>query len=98
MIENDDETYSRRYFIGEQKELDEPQIVEIDKINPNTGKKMRIEYLYSNDLKKLNIDDFEKLAGITSDEMMQRIPVLKHNIESTKVMKYVNDLAKQSKN
>lgn len=41
------------FYVGRRVELDAPEEVEIDKIDPKTGNKMIIKYYYNNDVRKL---------------------------------------------
>lgn len=41
------------FYVGRRVELEEPEEVEIDKIDPKTNKKMIIKYYYNNDVRKL---------------------------------------------
>jgi hypothetical protein len=55
------------FYIGKRIKLDTPEEVEINKIDPKTGKKMVIKYHYNNDVRKLtdieNCDEYGLLAN-----------------------------------
>jgi hypothetical protein len=49
------------FYVGRRVELEEPEEVEIDKIDPKTGNKMVIKYYYNNDVRKLtNLEECQE--------------------------------------
>lgn len=78
------------FYVGRRVELETPEEVEIDKIDPNTNKKMIIKYYYNNDVRKLtNLEECKEYPLLFSYDA-------KDNEEQIKVIPKKNKIAKKS--
>lgn len=87
LIQSDDESYQKYYWVGERKELEEPQKVIMNEIDPMTGKNKLIEYSDSNNVTELDQSEFEKLTKITNERLSQEIPILKQRLKENQKRK-----------